>query len=481
MIINKLDFFWTERFLENYNRYGGQRARIRSRINEIRRKIQSDPLTWSRNMERLQAPNLVLFRDKLTEGDRIIFTYDKELIFVDVGPHHVMKEFSELGFSQQSEIISKKQEIPSWFFMEFENIEKINPFALKKEANVLDNSELRWLFEEELNESWLQFLDSEQAKLKSNLFESLKSPGNFEFHLILGGAGTGKSIVLLNLALSLSESGRNVICQFNDQVLKYFNSGKQRVPGANLEMQPGSVVLLDDPANLATLKKKLAEARRNNVRALVVALDPFQWVERRVYENFNELLELTFPTIHNLTICYRQSKAVGSLALDFTKSILNKTSPFIIESKIEDHKKQIDPLKEICVEKVEFVDDGGRFRIYENNLDSNFKLEFERFKKRDDKWNHWHPALLIFDSEGSGIPAQWVELIRGNNVLLKSLNQIHLIRGAEFQEVFLLLHNKTWRSLQEGVLGADSVTWAKLLGLHTVFTRAKDVTILFIA
>jgi hypothetical protein len=213
----------------------------------------------------------------------------------------------------------------------------------------------------------------------------------------------------------------------------------------------------------------------------VVALDPFQWVERRVYEKFNELIELSGPTQYTLDVCYRQSNAVGKQAINYTKTVLDKTSPFIIESKIENHKKEIDPLRQICVENVSFVDSGGRYRFYDSNLNENFSLEFNRFLARDDKWTHWHPMLIIFDPTGTTMPDSWVEKIRGNNVLYKSLNQISKIRGSEFQEIFLLLSEKTWQKLQEGVLGAGAFDWEHLLGLHTVLTRSKDTTVIFVA
>jgi hypothetical protein len=233
--------------------------------------------------------------------------------------------------------------------------------------------------------------------------------------------------------------------------------------------------------SFSVLRQKLIEARKVEVRALVVALDPFQWVERRVYEKFNELIELSGPIQYTLDVCYRQSNAVGKQAINYTKTVLDKTSPFIIESKIENHKKEIDPLRQICVENVSFVDSGGRYRFYDSNLNENFSLEFNRFLARDDKWTHWHPMLIIFDPTGTTMPDSWVEKIRGNNVLYKSLNQISKIRGSEFQEIFLLLSEKTWQKLQEGVLGAGAFDWEHLLGLHTVLTRSKDTTVIFVA
>ena len=55
---------WTSRFENNYNRYNGQRAKIRARVNELRRKMQEEPTTWLRNMEKLQDPVAAIYRDK---------------------------------------------------------------------------------------------------------------------------------------------------------------------------------------------------------------------------------------------------------------------------------------------------------------------------------------------------------------------------------------------------------------------------------
>lgn len=473
---------WTTRFQQNYERYNGQRAKIRSRIFELRKKMAEEPTTWLRNMEKLKDPVAHIYRDKVTDGDRLIFSPINGLLLVDVGPHEVMEEFQSLGNQQKRFILSEKSKVPEWIFLENERtVASRSTLIPESEPTTFDNSEMRWLYEEELSEAWLQFLDQQQNHVKESIFEQVKLPGTFEFHLILGGAGTGKTVVLLNLALSLASNGRNVICQFNEQVIKYLNSGSQRIPGAGFEMQPGAVVLLDDPMSFEVLRKKLIEARKMDVRALVVALDPFQWVERRVYEKFNELIEVTGPIQHVLDVCYRQSKAVGSQAVDYTKVILDKTSPFIIESKIADHKKQIDPLRKICVDSVSFVDNGGRYKYYDSELTVNFNREFDRFLRRDDKWSHWHPMLIIFDPSGTSMPSSWVERIRGNNILYKSLNQISKIRGSEFQEIFLLLSLKTWEKLQEGVLGAGAVEWEHLLGLHTVLTRSKDTTVIFVA
>ena len=220
--------------------------------------------------------------------------------------------------------------------------------------------------------------------------------------------------------------------------------------------------------------------RSVGVRALVVALDPFQWVERRVYERFNELIDLFEPQIYQLSVCYRQSANVGLKALEYTSRILDETSPFILDAKIEEHKKSIDPLREICVEGVRFVDDSGRFRLYEESLDDSFEGEINRIRSRDDLWRHWHPLLIVHDSEDFPIPNKWRELTRGLNSVLKSIEDISSIRGCEYQEVILLVGIKTWNLISNGVLGATSADWKRAISFHTLMTRPKDSLAIFI-
>ena len=389
-----------------------------------------------------------------------------------------MEDFLSLKSSIKEGILKNVNSMPSWFYKDSKSS---NRFKDKSALSNAGNDDMRWLYEDELNESWLQFLDEEQFRVRTSIFEDVKRPGAFRFHLILGGAGTGKTVILLNLALTLQESGRNVVTRFSEQVLKYLNSGKQRVPGSNLELQPGAVVILDDPTELADLRRMIQESKRIGVRALVVALDPFQWIERRVYEKFYELIDTLDPELHELSLCYRQSANVGSKALNFTDQILEKTSPFILDSKIEEHRKTLNPLKEICVERVVFADQGGRFRIYSENHQSAWEQEIERIKNRIDLWTHWHPILVVEDADGFPIPREWKSRLRGLNAVTKTIHASQQVRGCEYQEVFLFLGSKTWGLITNGVLGATSSDWQKAISFHTLMTRPKDSLVIFIS
>jgi DNA replication protein DnaC len=60
-----------------------------------------------------------------------------------------------------------------------------------------------------------------------------------KIHFILGGPGTGKTIILLNIAIRLENDGKAVSFQLSPGVLKYLNSGSAKVPGVNLGPGPG--------------------------------------------------------------------------------------------------------------------------------------------------------------------------------------------------------------------------------------------------
>ena len=70
--------------------------------------------------------------------------------------------------------------------------------------------------------------------------------------------------------------------------------------------------------------------------------------------------------------------------------------------------------------------------------------------------------------------------MKGFNVLFKSLDQIDSVRGTEFQEIFIVINEKKWQHFQEGKLGAGSLEWSRILSLHTMLTRSKDATIIFV-
>ena len=93
--------FQSDRFTRNYNRYNGERSRVRQKISELYSRYKSDPSGWLRNIERLRDPRYEVYRIKITEGDRLIFCIeDKKIVLIDVGPHEVMEDFLSLIYEK---------------------------------------------------------------------------------------------------------------------------------------------------------------------------------------------------------------------------------------------------------------------------------------------------------------------------------------------------------------------------------------------
>ena len=77
----------------------------------------------------------------------------------------------------------------------------------------MDIKKAQEIFEEPepfVAEQWLRFLSDEQINLEDEILGQLGDNSQFQFHIILGGAGTGKTQVLLLLAQELQDSGHRV-------------------------------------------------------------------------------------------------------------------------------------------------------------------------------------------------------------------------------------------------------------------------------
>ena len=107
----------------------------------------------------------------------------------------------------------------------------------------------------------------------------------------MGGPGTGKTMILQNIAEKLDRIGRAVTLQMSDPVRKYLESGGAKLPGLNLEVTEGTILLIDDPETSRHLISDLRRGKSRGVRAVVIATDPLQWLEKQSLEDFEKIQE----------------------------------------------------------------------------------------------------------------------------------------------------------------------------------------------
>ena len=485
---------WTPRFQEHYRRYNGINEFVIKKTAELVKKANSDPEKWHFELEKLKDDSFAgvsAFRFKVTSGDRLIVVVDgNALILADIGDHDVMDEYSKMHRPARDEDLKKATAIEGTF-------KKLLNLALSSKSNdtgspaPLDISNIlagdvegddsRWLYEAELSDEWIHFLDDEQEKISETLFQKLVVPSDeMSVEFVMGGPGTGKTVVLLNLATNLEQAGRAVSFEASSNVIKYLSSGGRNVPGANKGFGPGVVALIDDPASSKVLANSLRKAKSAGCRAIVIGFDPLQWHERKMEANFKKICESVSYQFYPLNTCYRQSGGVGGKTLELTEKIYQSSSRYLDSLKQQAEREELQPYIDLSL-GMSFVDDSGRFVSYDTDIDKNYRIEISRFRARIDRWTHTSPIAFVYDDD---LPKEFVKSLKndasGLNRTEIPLSKYRDIRGVEFQELFLFLTSEFWNDLNTGKMGVGSEEWEKLACLHTILSRPKDSLALYV-
>ena len=485
---------WTPRFQEHYRRYNGINEFVIKKTATLIKKAASDPEKWHYGLEKLKDDSFAgvsAFRFKVTSGDRLILVVEENtLILVDVGDHNIMDEYSKMPRLARDEDL-KKATVIEGTFKKLLNLalssksKDMNTPAPLDVSNVLvgdvEGEDSRWLYEAELSGEWVHFLDTEQAKISETLFQKLEVPSDeMSVEFVMGGPGTGKTVVLLNLASNLDQAGRAVSFEASPNVIKYLGSGGRKVPGANKGFGPGVVALIDDPASSKVLAHSLRKAKSTGCRAIVIGFDPLQWHERKMEANFRKIFENVKYEFYPLWTCYRQTSGVGKKTLELTEKIYHASSRYLDTLKQQAERAELQPYIDLSV-GMSFVDDSGRYVLYDDNIETNYKNEVKRFRARIDRWTHTSPIAFVYDDE---LPKEFIKSLRseasGLNRTEIPLSKYREIRGVEFQELFLFVTSDFWNDLNSGKMGVGSEEWEKLACLHTILSRPKDSLALYV-
>jgi Txe/YoeB family toxin of Txe-Axe toxin-antitoxin module len=484
---------WTPRFEQRLDRYNGIQDYVASKTAGLVRKYEADPINWSYNLEKLKDKSFnstQVYRLPITSGDRLVFVIDdKELILADIGDHDVMDEYARMPRLARNNDLANATLPAEWFIKRMNqslNSTKSSTSKVKTDLkSVLNephqNVEERWVYEEELDEGWIQYLDENQNSVVENIIQELLSQTeDLKVHFIYGGPGTGKTVVLLNLALRLEKLGKSFSFQLNDQVAKYLNRGRERVPGVNLGFGPGVTVLLDDPESIDEFAYAIRKAQATKCRALIIGFDPLQWHERKMEVKLKSICDKTNYTFSQLWVCYRQSFGVAKKSIELTKVIFERSSRFFDQSKIAGEKADLQEHLDL-IEGMEFVDEAGRYLVYKEALELKLEDENKRYSARLDIWKHSPSICFVYEDV---LLQKWRPIVKdlysGHNKIDLALSKYRMIRGVEFQEVMLIITNEFWNKLNVGENGLNSENWEKITSLHTIFSRAKDSIVVYV-
>jgi hypothetical protein len=303
--------------------------------------------------------------------------------------------------------------------------------------------------------------------------------------MLIGGAGTGKTSVLTNLAFNLQDSGIDLSFEVNEGVRSYLLKGNREIPGLQTLQghSAARVILLDDPLSLEILKGRVSEAKKSNQK-IVVAIDPTQWHERKLAERWKKFEKETAFTPVYLRVSYRQTLGVGRPALDLILNFNSNSSSFVDRVKVKQEHESLASNWRVCLEEVEFKNPTGGLSIHNVGWGpKDFEDLIEEVINRRNQMS-W-PDLLLGHELLHDPPDFIISLLetasgQGLSYHKRHFGQVSKVRGTEYDFVALFVPEKKWETLTTGKLGPGTSEWESLNTTLTFLTRAKSHVSVFL-
>ena len=446
-------------------------------LSDLRRFHASDPKQAFRRYNKIKGISPTMFEVDIAGGERLLCHWnDQTLFLVAIGNHEIVKRYQQNG--NLAEDIKNCRPLPA-------HIEKVMHSGLFN-----FNIEEEWRnFANEADPDWITYLDQHQAAAADRILEGTlgASSKKWYFAMLVGGPGTGKTSILLNLFSRAFECDLFPQLHMSDQVVNYI----QHSTGMDLETyrwdinnpRTGShrgILLVDDPASLRTIQKAKTLAQTHQFQSVVVGFDPLQ-----IHHDFTdaELAKLETGTgtdLISLSTCYRQKAGIGKETTRILR-LIAASSPFLAQIKkeaFEANRQRITGLGNTF----SYINPGGRLQVYDSATATDGKLEVERLAQSPRLWKHWPPYLIALDPTLSvATLAIWTELLAplSNNCTIK-LGETDKIKGVEFQHVILVLSASVYAELQNGFEGATQRGYAARRLLRIPISRAKDSITVFV-
>ena len=410
---------------------------------------------------------------RMTIRGRIIFTDEQNPKLVDISPKHdAVEAFVRLGSSQISAILADSQPLAG--SREWDTSSKSTPVL--ELANVGSFKREKYL-EEQYND-WVYFLDQPQIRVRDQVLSTLVTSSGWQTLLIMGGAGTGKTALLTNLAFQLEELGLQPALVAQTGVRNYLKKTQRSIPGlcANTQLTANeSVVLLDDPISFDSMQTMIQKCRQKDI-PLVIGIDPTQWHERRLAERWASYEKAGQFKAYFLHQNYRQGRYTGEPALNAIRHFFSESSAFMAEAKVNLEHLNMKSIREKCLEEVSFVDELGGHAIHEQPLDLEvLKLELKKIAMHENG-KDWPNLLVGFENEFDRprIKAILDEFAPKLTYHLRSFSSVADVRGTEYDFVILMVPALKWNTITSGKFGAGTEEWVSLNTTLTFLTRAKN-------
>ena len=344
----------------------------------------------------------------------------------------------------------------------------------------------------EADPAWIYFLDQEQHRTSRYVIKAIEAAllsdnDPLSVQLIVGGPRTGKTSILLQLLMQLSDEvipnneTWNVGLRVSDQVARYISSttgwnlAECRHLG-ELAARP-QVLLIDDPASLDSIEWAVADAEHSGLRALVCAFDPLQFEQSVNDAEYRRLLDKYNAEEGRLRSCYRQKREVGRVAFNAVEMVA-ASSPFLDETKKATHRAERANLTTVA-NTVTFPNPSGHARTYRHATYRQWSLYLHWIQRQRSLRRHW-PPLLISSDPLVDLPGRWLDAAADIGYDSCSLDALSEVKGVEYQHVSVLLSAQRYRDVEQGFTGSGRRLYDDYRLLRIPFTRGRDSLAVFV-
>jgi len=459
LIINESKTFNRE-FEKLSTRLQGQ---VETEIIAFSKKWEKNPKTCTKQYDRHAGFNNKILELKPTQADRLFAHWEpNQLTLLRVGNHDTTKKLKN---SSLEKLLSSTS--PARPILQGKSISDV----WKRGASTYK------LFNDENLDSWSYSLGDEQFTLFNDFKKYIEEaiineiPEN---HVVLGGPGTGKTVILLQLLKYCQDQGITVKIKISRFLQKQLSvSLPYDWVKFNATNEEADVLLIDDPANLFFFNG----GERGKYTVVIAFVDPLQMQLAPSDESLNNLNAIK----HTLSKCYRQKNAVGQAALKTMKQIA-ESSPFLDHAKQDAYKSEYEQVTHISND-LSFVNPGGYTHSYKDTEKSSLNIEISRVKSVP-KSKALERLLVAFLDIDSSMAPRWLNdelTIWQNKYKIKLVNphELHEVQGLEFQHAFCFMSLRLFEELHEGFSGSTRAIYNQRRLLRIPFTRAKDSVVLF--
>lgn len=438
-------------------------------VRDFGNRYNADRPSVLRNYDRhALLPDQVIEID-ISGGHRMLASLKRErLILLDMGGHEIVGRYDS---SKLRTDLLNHTPAPESF-----HIDNSSELFIKNPGGTNPA-----YYQEEISSDWLYFLEDEQVAILEDIEYSIIEAGGTS-HLIMGGPGTGKTSILVNLFHDLVDWGLRVGILFSDSLQSYLESSTS-FPFSEFNVKGKrrsglDVVLVDDPTSL---RLALNRGERDSHVSIVVAFDPLQLPEDLTDRSLRSIEREYKTQRHVLKTCYRQKETVGETTKRVVDTIADST-PFLVEDRINRFRSDRNEITLISNE-LTFLNPSGYTQYYVDATTANLTAEISRvLEQRWAMWRHW-PGLMVL-VEGSELPAAAEKLLsplaeEGYVHTVFGLDNIESVKGLEFQHVFIFIRNYTFNEIQNGFTGSGQAAYHRRRLLRIPFSRAKDSIVTF--